>query len=212
MSLINSKKYNIILDVDNTLLESIDINSISTDKLDKLTDLSDNFIVFENGKFLTFFRNYLIPFLVFLFDNFNVSIWTAGSANYVLPIISEIYRLLKKEGYTVDKGYVFDFILTGEHCDIVKQLNYPCLKDLKWLWTNPQLSDDYMVKNTLLIDDNTELLKNYPSNVIIAEYFNVSEKNSDKDNFLVRLQSLLEETLIRDPTIDVRFMLMPYNL
>jgi TFIIF-interacting CTD phosphatase-like protein len=82
------KKGNFILDLDQTLIsaeptEEYDFQK-NKNKAKKIIfhNMDDYYLVFE--------RPDLQKFLTYLFDNFNVSIWTAASKYYALFIIDKI--------------------------------------------------------------------------------------------------------------------------
>mgnify|MGYP003334631673 FL=1 len=88
------KPINVILDLDQTLISSETKSEFDKKKFgEKMKnfyhkDLDDLYIVFA--------RPHLDGFLDYLFDNFNVSVWTAASKSYALFII-ENFILTKPE-------------------------------------------------------------------------------------------------------------------
>ena len=81
-------KKNILLDLDQTLIsaeasEDFDIDKHKErSKLFSWKDMDGYYIVFE--------RPHLSEFLDYIFENFNVSVWTAASKDYALFIIEHI--------------------------------------------------------------------------------------------------------------------------
>ena len=70
-------------------------------------------------------RPHLQEFLDYLFENYNVSIWTAASKDYALYIIN--YVILKEPERKLN------FVFFSHHCDIAKKLKKKSPKDLEML-------------------------------------------------------------------------------
>jgi len=186
----SKKKRNILLDLDQTLIsaEACDEFDIKTCK-SKFKKFEDDKGVYDmDGYYKVFCRPHLQPFLDFLFKNFNVSIWTAASKDYALYIIQEIML----NGHPERK---LDFIFFSYHCDLSKK-HKNSSKDLSMLWDIYKLKG-YNKENTVIFDDYIEdVHKNQPQHCIIASPFEFTEKNSDTDDFLLRLIPILEDDLI----------------
>ena len=87
------KKKNLFLYIDQTLICACDLTEYKCGKNKKLDEKACNkiFRKIEMGKQYTIFeRPNLQNFLDFIFENFNVSIWTAASKDYALFIINKI--------------------------------------------------------------------------------------------------------------------------
>jgi TFIIF-interacting CTD phosphatase-like protein len=176
------KKFNVILDLDQTLIsaeadEEFDFEK-SKDKA-KLFDFKD-----MDGLYLVFERPYLQKFLDFLFKNFNVSIWTAASKDYALFIINKIILANKPKRK-------IDYIFFSYHCDISKKIKKGT-KDLSMLWDIYKLKD-YNKDNTFIIDDYDEVFETQPENCIIAKEFQFNEEGSEKDTYLKNLITHLKK-------------------
>lgn len=171
----------ILLDLDQTLIsaeasEEFDIKK-EKDKAKKFKfhDMEGFYVVFE--------RPGLQKFLDFLFKNFNVSIWTAASKDYALFIIDKIILAGKKDRR-------LDYIFFSYHCD-VSRTEKGGSKDLSMLWDIYKL-DGYDQKNTLILDDYDEVYNTQPHNCIMAKPFEFTEKDSEKDTYLKRLEKVLK--------------------
>ena len=84
-----TNKPNIILDLDQTLISaevSEEHNFKKYEMKSKLFDYKD-----MDGYYIVYERPGLQKFLDYLFENFNVSIWTAASKDYALFIIEKIF-------------------------------------------------------------------------------------------------------------------------
>jgi TFIIF-interacting CTD phosphatase-like protein len=176
------KQYNIILDLDQTLIsaeadEEYDFKKYKNKaKLFNYKDMDGYYIVFE--------RPYLQTFLDYLFKNFNVSIWTAASKDYALFIIEKMIIANKKDRK-------IDYIFFSYHCDISKKIKNGT-KDLSILWDVYNLKD-YNKDNTFIIDDYDEVFKTQPDNCIVAEPFEFTNDGSENDNFLKELMIHLKK-------------------
>ena len=89
------EKKNLIFDLDETIISAISQEEFGSnnkyEKLFKIFDMKD-----MDGYYYVFSRPKLQKLLDYVFDNFNVTIWTAASKSYALFIIEKII-LSKKE-------------------------------------------------------------------------------------------------------------------
>src|SRR5579872_1645474 len=176
------KKYNIILDLDNTLICSLDmkheINKIPQDIREKFHSINmDNYYqVFE--------RPYLQDFLTYLFDNFNVSIFTAADKDYALFVIDNI--ILR------NKSRKLDYIMFNFHVQL-SEIYFSSIKDLSLLWNIFRLPK-YNRDNTIIIDDLPEVYNANPNNAIQIKKFDILANPEDAvhDVELLKLRSILE--------------------
>jgi hypothetical protein len=178
-----TSKYNILLDLDQTLIsaeaeEEYDFEK-NREKAKKFEfrDMDGYYIVFE--------RPGLQPFLDFLFKNFNVSIWTAASKDYALFIVEKIILQNKPERK-------LDWIFFSYHCDLSKKIKKGS-KNLNMLWDEYKIPG-YNKNNTLIIDDYDEVYETQPNNCIIAAPFEFSSQDSENDEYLYKLQTALQKT------------------
>ena len=167
---------NIILDLDQTLICSEELQKFSPDvKKMKL---------FHHEKmdksYITFARPHLQEFLDFLFKNFQVSIWTAASKSYALFIIN---KFVKKAGRHID------FVFFNYHCNL-STTSGRGLKGLDMLWETFKLQG-YNAKNTIIIDDNYDVKKIQMCNCYHIAPFNYNKNGSENDTALVDLMKVL---------------------
>lgn len=168
---------NIILDLDETLISAIDVKDLrNKTKYEEYMSRKDQFKyhVMDNDYIITE-RPGVQKFLDFIFKNFNVSVWTAASKDYALFVIQKV--ILKKSDRTLD------FILYGNHCDYSKEKS-ECIKQLNQLFHLHQ----YNSTNTLIIDDNKNVLEKQSNIVIPVKPFQFFKKDSDKDTILETVQ------------------------
>jgi len=176
------QKVNVLLDLDQTVISAEGDDEYDHDKSkDKATkfkfhDMDGYYIVFE--------RPGLQPFLDWLFKNYNVSVWTAASKDYALFIVDKILL----GGHPERK---LDWIFFSYHCDISKKLKNGT-KDLSTIWDLYKIVG-FDQNNTVIIDDYDEVYKTQPNNCIIAQPFEFNDDKSDKDDYLLRLQSAMSK-------------------
>ncbi len=187
---------NVVLDLDNTLLNSLDskeFNKLPEKKRKQLLENYDH--MYMEKSYIIFMRPHLQQFLTYVFANFNVSIWTAASKSYALFILDNI--ILSKPDRKLD------FIFFSHHCDI-SETHFKCAKGLDMLWEMFSLKN-YNSDNTVLIDDLKEMkTKQPPNQVITVKSFNVTgDSSSGDDKFLVSLTEGLKE-LKKEPSRDGR--------
>jgi TFIIF-interacting CTD phosphatase-like protein len=184
-------KKNIILDLDQTIISAEATEEYNFEKNKdkakkfKYHNMDSYYIVFE--------RPGLQKFLNFLFSNFNVSVWTAASKDYALFIIEKIIIANKK-------NRKLDWVFFSYHCDISKRLKSGT-KDLQVIWEDFDIPG-YSKDNSVILDDYDEVFKTQKNNCIIAHPFEFTDKNSENDNFLEKLQpELLKFKRSKSPNI-----------
>ena len=131
-----------------------------------------------DGYYLVFERPGLQPFLTYLFDNFNVSIWTAASKDYALFVI---YKII----LSGNSNRKIDFIFFTYHCDISEDKK-KASKSLNVLWDIFKL-ENFSKNNTLILDDYDEVYETQKSNCIMALPFEFKKEGSENDKFLIYL-------------------------
>lgn len=176
------KKPHLVLDLDQTLISAEPTEEYnftknkSKSKKFVFHDMEDYYIVFE--------RPGLQKFLAYIFDNYDVSVWTAASKDYALFIIEKIVL-------AGNSNRKLNYIFFSYHCDVSKDKKKGS-KDLTMLWdiyNLPGFSKD----DTVILDDYDEVHKTQPGNCIIAHPFEFTNKDSDQDDFLTRLIPFLKE-------------------
>lgn len=178
-----SKKINILLDLDQTLLSA---ESTSDYDMKKNKAKAKKFTFYDmDGYYIVFERPGLQSFLDDLFANFNVSIWTAASKDYALFIIDKIILQNKP-------NRKLDWVFFSYHCDISKKKKDGSSKSLAMLWDVYKIPG-YTKNNTFILDDYDEVYNTQPNNCIIAKAFEFEDTDSHKDKFLSELSPLLTE-------------------
>ena len=174
------KPINVLLDLDNTIIYSIDQNKFPKKKNHlhsmKYHKMDDDYYVFE--------RPGLQPFLNWLFKNFNVSVWSAASPEYVDFIVENIIENDKRK---------LEYVLNSDNCEESQNVyGDKHIKNLKMLWDYYDI-DNYDPYNTLIIDDLKMVCKIQPHNSIQIKSFNTRTKDSVKDNELKKIKIILNK-------------------
>ena len=187
---------NVILDLDNTVVSSLRCNDINKTKINNL--LSENktlyYKLYDNNEliYVIFGRKDLYKFIDFLFENFNVSIWTAASRCYASFVTQSILK----------KDQQCDYIFFDYHCKISKKLYNKQSKNLNIFEKFFKLPG-YNIDNTIIIDDLEKICNekvNYK--YILSSYFDITKNyNPDNDNELNRIINLLKD-MIDKPIIN----------
>lgn len=130
----------IVLDLDETIVHSrkYDEEGFNQDTLEYID---------MDGHFRVFFRPYFRVLLNILFKYYDVAVWSAGSEQYVLAIVDELQKKIKKK---------FKFVWTLNECkeSIDK---YKVTKALEMIPEYPHV---------YIIEDNSEIKEKYPDNTI----------------------------------------------
>jgi hypothetical protein len=171
------KKFNIFLDLDNTLLSAIPLEEMKWTKKDTeksvkfdFHDMEDYYVIFE--------RPGVQPFLDYLFENFNVNVWSAASKDYVAFIVDEIIQNPKKYKPSVDRK--LSYVLFSYHCNVCKKLCNKGIKDLKLIWDKFKLPG-FSKDNTIIIDDLDKVKNINKKNCINVKDFEFDNDYSEYD-------------------------------
>ena len=176
------KQVNVILDLDNTLIYSIaqdkfpkKKNHLHTMKYHKM---DNDYYVFE--------RPGLHSFLNWLFKNFNVSIWSAASPEYVEFIVKNI---IEKVGRNIE------YVLNSDNCDESQHIyGDKHIKNLNMLWDYYEING-YDSYNTVIIDDLKMVCKIQPYNSVRIKSFNTRHKECLEDIELKDIRKTLSNAL-----------------
>ena len=124
MDSIKHRKTNIILDLDSTCINSLSLNSevnkapVEYQKKFKYIDMPKYYRIFQ--------RPHLQEFLDYIFDKYNVSVFTSADKDYALFIIDNIIIGKKK-----NRKLKYTFV--GSHSFLSENF-YKSPKDLRMLW------------------------------------------------------------------------------
>lgn len=187
------KKKNVILDLDQTLICAESLQEFNVQKnLDKIMTFDSTFnpekcetpsssakekkIINMEDMYVVFLRPNVQEFLDYLFENFNVSVWTAASKEYASFIVNKV--ILEPRP---DKK--LDLLLFSYHCNMSRR-HCSGSKNLCLLWDVVKLPG-FTKENTVILDDFCEVFDIQPSNCIRADEFQFNgSKSPESDNFL----------------------------
>lgn len=189
-------KYNLILDLDGTILQSVNFPSWYFDESSRhlfpLVGISMPLVLNQNDiakKPSTtpevrqvFFRPYLINFLDYCFSKFNVTIWTNSTKNYCMPILKFLeidqkckhivvrnVKTQKNQNHfnkTPSQLYEYHELKTGKKIKVGMAYRN-VFKPINLLWQTKGFTGLYNPNNTFIIDDLGEMFIQYPYNTIL---------------------------------------------
>jgi hypothetical protein len=220
------KKYNILLDMDECILQSIFQNEINENFY--LTKGPHKIVIplpkkDSKGKlrvkFIAFVRPHLEEFLKFLFKHFNVGIWTMGPTDYAKSIIENVFKELDMEDEfkklicyitrNSDKPYDYgnknDINAKKPHIsysyDIINKKTFKTTSNLLNVKQLSTLFNDDVYKKLGFNSSNTILIDNAIEHNGINNGMNVITVPAFKylmacDKFLPKLQKYLQNILI----------------
>ena len=192
------KKINLILDIDDTLINTFSFNFKDNKNIEMENSKKSRIGIINIPNFIgiVYFRPYLIEFLRYCFTFFNVSFWTAGSTLYCREVLKLI---LTQEQF--DKTIIVLARDNNNYVDIKTNIiyqNVTCqhkiLKPLELLWNDRNLSKIFTLKNTILVDNNEEIINCNLLNSILIKEFTRLDNNDILLCWLCNLLNLLKET------------------
>jgi hypothetical protein len=178
------KLKNIVLDLDNTLISTVSITQLNS-LLENDDKVPLQFIKYDvNPEMIIFIRPHLQEFLDYIFDNYNVGIFTAGESYYAYHVIQNVI-LDNKTNRTID------FIMTNPHYENCFH-RYGHFKYMDYITSKVP---NYTKNNTKIIDDSVLVFDSNRNNTIKAEPFDVIIRN--KTNIILNKSSYTDDYLIR---------------
>ena len=206
----NICKYTIILDLDQTL---VDADVFDKDVLDKDLINFDPYILFQypdhkKQKQIAVPRPGLQHFLDFLFEHFNVGVWTAATKSHGKPIIENFITgpdpKNRKLQFIIYREHVYKWYEQNRDDTRLASMRKHLTKDLDWLCTNKSQFNLSMC-STILIDDARKHVKipTNRNNIIHIDgfYFNKPRFAHDSELF-VAIQSLKDLLKSNEKIID----------
>jgi TFIIF-interacting CTD phosphatase-like protein len=164
---------NVILDIDNTLLHAIS-HSPFAEFCAKHWSKKHQTIV-KSDFHVFFLRPYLKEFLQFLFDNFQVGIFTAGNEPYAYGVVIDVIKPLLRS----DQRNLLQFVFHKTHFDEC-QAQYGTTKDLKYVHSK---IPHFVPEETIIIDDLDQVFESNIDNCIPCPAFFVTPKQEEKNKF-----------------------------
>ena len=175
-------KINIYLDLDETLIYSY--GPRSGKKLD-INTIKPTPINFENLYYIVQ-RPGLQDFLDWLFENFNVSVWSAASPDYVKFIVDNIII-----GKDINRCKKLKRVLDSDYCAKSQRIyGDDCLKKLAMLWDYFKLPN-HNENNTILLDDLGLNIKAQPENSIRIKKFHGEQTDNELEKIKKKLENIL---------------------
>lgn len=210
-----TKKLNIILDLDECLLYSLDSDIreenyktfSSYKKQLKQKGFKSSFFKYKfdrakkDSYSLTFIRPHLQTLITYLFKHYNVSVWSLGYYTYVDKICDIIFTKSQRKklkiifGFSqlINKNYiVYDIKNKKKVYDFEKHNNG--MKDLSHLFKTKPYSTIFNKNNTILIDDSIRHLNYNKHNVLIVHHWLFYEQD---DTTLLKLIDFLKSPNIK---------------
>lgn len=147
---------NVVLDIDNTLVDTHteQIGSMQAPRIN-----GTDFYVYK--------RPHLDSFLNWLFDNFTVSLWTAGSDTYAAWIAKHVVG--------TRNGKTLRHVLSSRDCQMSLNM-YGTPKSLRYL---NQIDPSMGLDNTLLVDDTPSNFVHQQQNGVLVRPFNVMSEDEE---------------------------------
>lgn len=168
---------NVVLDLDNTLIYSSSVNNLSKIQGKFFYTIYDDLVIIARPK--------LFEFLEWLFSNFNVSVFTYADKDYALFII-ENFILRDKQRRKLNRK--LDFIFYRYHVEMGRRLYNGRIKDLRLLWGAFDMFG-FNSKNTVIIDDNEDVIRSNPNNSIYIKPF---DSYDERDTELLQVKNILK--------------------
>lgn len=172
---------NILLDIDHTLVHTLNMDDFNEIPLDLVLQLDIVFFNDENINIAIILRPYVREFLNYLFQNYTVGIFTAGNAAYAEIIIEQLFNHNP-------------VIALNSEDVMMSQSKYLGYKNLKYVF---DIVPTFNKQNTIIIDDHQAVYETNKKNCIHLKPFEVVKENKTvnldcfKDNVLLHLYHYL---------------------
>jgi len=183
----------IILDVDETLIHSMDMAEYKMEHfLDNPKLCQSIFITHMNLKdarydLWAYKRPHLQEFLTFCFSYFKiVAVWSAGEYDYVHSVVNHIFKRIRRP----------HLIFTRPDCKQEKELTKPIIEMINQV---PGLSEYMNLANTVIIDDrDTNFLPNPYNGILIPAFSPKGLLLELDDDHLLHLIKWFKQRVVRD--------------
>lgn len=182
----------ILLDLDNTLICAEDLalvnNETSDEGKSKMRKARETFRTVRMEDYYDIFeRPHLQEFLDYLFENFDVGVWTASSKDYAIFVIKHF--ITEPENH--DRGRKVKIFLCSHHCNVSRKHTKGITKDLKLISDKWGL---YPSSDKIILIDDLEILANHqPNNVITVKPFFYDKEEAYSDTELLKVKEKLKE-------------------
>lgn len=189
-----TQKLVLILDIDNTILHSINkahIDLLHVPKFEHVFEINDYDKKFQKITYLSFERPGLQPFLEFCFKHFTVGIWTAANKHYATQVLQECF---------LNKGFTPQFMLTYSHTEYSK-FEHGGLKNIQYILDNVEiigLPEGITGEDIIIIDDNLSVKHTNGDKCILLPSFYVYRDTHSKTNRLQFNDQSAEDTVLQE--------------
>jgi len=189
-------KMNLILDLDDTLINTFNFNFYNNKNIEinNGNDSTISILHLPNFLGLVYIRPYLFEFLEYAFTNFNISIWTASTTIYCKEILKIILSESQFSKAIVilarDNNNYVDIKTNKIYKDVIR--NNIIQKPLDLLWNDKQLSEIFTKENTLIIDNNSQILIENPYNSLIIKEFTSKSTNDTSLHVLLNWLKIIQ--------------------
>ena len=189
-------KMNLILDLDDTLVNTFNFNFYNNKNIEinNGNDSTISILHLPNFLGLVYIRPYLFEFLEYAFTNFNISIWTASTTIYCKEILKIILSESQFSKAIVilarDNNNYVDIKTNKIYKDVIR--NNIIQKPLDLLWNDKQLSEIFTKENTLIIDNNSQILIENPHNSLIIKEFTSKSTNDTSLHVLLNWLKIIQ--------------------
>ena len=184
----DSNKKLILLDLDNTLICAEDLASVRDES--KMVKAREKFRCVRMEDYYDIFeRPHLQDFLDFLFEKYDVGVWTASSKDYAIFVVKNFITQPENKLRLDRKIKLF---LCSHHCNVSKKHFKGVTKDLKLISDKWNLKD---LKDVVLVDDLENLAEHQPNNVVHIKPFFYDKESAYEDKELFRVKDELQKML-----------------
>ena len=211
------KKFNIIFDIDETLVQTLILSNLKTKKM-IYSHNEGNIVVSnypkKNGS-VVFLRPGLYELLAYCFYNFHVSFWTTGVKDYCQGIIDQIltekqFNQTKVILSRYDENTVYDLKTKKKYK--IDKFNDNMTKPLDFLFTHQIYKNKFKKSNTILIDDNPlHIAVNHNNGIFIFPWCRYDKKDNKLITLLESLKKNRDIKNINELKINREALFIPDN-
>ena len=200
----NKRSMNIIFDLDETLVQTLDINFSENKNYiienPSISNMSIINIPDNNRTTFLYIRPYFLKLIEFCFRHFNVSFWTAGTEQYCKSILDILLTEEQKCQTKIILSRVANEnrkIINLKSGIIYSIERYKEPKPLHFLWKHDEFQNIFNIRNTLIIDNSYNVARYYPYNSFLVESYC---RLNEEDDILF----ILKERLFNLNKLDIK--------
>lgn len=179
------QKLNIVLDIDQTIVSAYRTSNLFPNFENEVKELKKYLSTIIMGPYTVFVRPHFKKFIHYLFKNFNVSVWTAGSEDYANVIAKYMMDVARSPEFG---GFIFHAAMCRE-----SKAKYGNIKDMRLIWNDYKL-ENFTPRNTILIDDSVPNCEKQPCVCLnISAFYALEDPFSPTDVELLYLINRLKQ-------------------